>query len=76
MSMVLRGPTDIARLATTSTRDGYTNARVAKSDKHGNWIKSWGRTGSRSQFNTPHNIAIDRQNNVYVADRGNNRIQF
>ena len=27
------------------------------------------------QFNTPHNIAIDRQNNVYVADRGNNRIQ-
>ena len=27
------------------------------------------------QFNTPHNIAIDRQNNVYVADRGNRRIQ-
>jgi len=27
------------------------------------------------QFNIPHNIAIDRQDNVYVADRGNNRIQ-
>ena len=27
------------------------------------------------QFNTPHNIGIDRQNNVYVADRGNRRIQ-
>ena len=26
-------------------------------------------------FNTPHNIGIDRQNNVYVADRGNRRIQ-
>ena len=27
------------------------------------------------QFNTPHNIAVDRQNNVYVADRNNRRIQ-
>src|SRR5262249_17394025 len=32
-------------------------------------------TENPSQFNTPHNIAIDRQNNVYVADRGNRRIQ-
>jgi len=28
-----------------------------------------------SQFTTPHNIGIDRQNNVYVADRNNRRIQ-
>ena len=27
------------------------------------------------QFNTPHNIAIDNQGNLYVADRGNARIQ-
>ena len=33
------------------------------------------RRRASGQFNTPHNIAIDRQNNVYVADRGNNRIQ-
>jgi DNA-binding beta-propeller fold protein YncE len=44
--------------------------------QHGNWVKSWGTRGREpGQFNTPHNIAIDRQNNVYVADRGNNRIQ-
>jgi hypothetical protein len=63
--------------------DGYTNSRVAKFDKHGNWVKSWGARGSGgqhanenpSQFNTPHNIAVDRQNRVYVADRGNRRIQ-
>ncbi|MEQ1947963.1 MAG: peptidyl-alpha-hydroxyglycine alpha-amidating lyase family protein [Bryobacteraceae bacterium] len=63
--------------------DGYINSRVAKFDKHGNWIKSWGERGrggdhadqNPSAFNTPHNIAIDRQNNVYVADRGNRRIQ-
>jgi len=27
------------------------------------------------QFNTPHDIAVDASDNVYVADRGNNRIQ-
>ena len=27
------------------------------------------------QFNTLHNIGNDRQNNVYVADRNNRRIQ-
>jgi sugar lactone lactonase YvrE len=26
-------------------------------------------------FSTPHNIGVDRQNNIYVADRGNRRIQ-
>src|SRR6202795_841577 len=56
--------------------DGYINSRVAKIDKNGNWIKSWGEPGNGpGQFNTPHNIAVDAQNNVYVADRGNRRIQ-
>jgi hypothetical protein len=63
--------------------DGYLNSRVAKIDKNGNWVKSWGSRGSggehanenASQFNTPHNIGADRQGNIYVADRGNRRIQ-
>src|SRR5579872_4112956 len=73
-----RGPTDVAWDSDDNIyiSDGYTNSRVAKFDKHGNWVKSWGSRGREpGQFNTPHNIAIDRQNNVYVADRGNNRIQ-
>ncbi len=69
--------------SSASRPDGYTNSRVAKFDKKGNWIKSWGSRGpsgvhadeNPSQFNTPHNIGIDRNNNVYVADRGNRRIQ-
>jgi DNA-binding beta-propeller fold protein YncE len=56
--------------------DGYINSRIAKFDKDGNWIKSWGEPGSGpGQFNTPHNIALDANGNVYVADRGNRRIQ-
>ena len=56
--------------------DGYINSRVAKADKNGNWLKSWGDRGKENgQFNTPHNIATDAQGNVYVADRGNGRIQ-
>jgi len=60
----------------TYISDGYVNARVAKFDRDGNWVKSWGEPGSGpGQFNTPHSIAVDAQNNVYVADRGNRRIQ-
>jgi sugar lactone lactonase YvrE len=80
-----RNPTDIAWDSDDNIyiSDGYTNSRVAKFDKHGNWIKSWGTRGTGgahanenpAQFNVPHNIGIDRQNNVYVADRGNRRIQ-
>ena len=80
-----RQPTDVAWDSDDNiyVSDGYTNSRVAKFDKQGNWVKSWGSRGSGGahadenpgQFNTPHNIGIDRQNNVYVADRGNRRIQ-
>src|SRR2546430_8825873 len=46
-------------------------------------MRSWGPRGTGGthaaenpgQSNPPQNIAIDRQNNVYVADRGNRRIQ-
>jgi streptogramin lyase len=56
--------------------DGYINSRVAKADKNGNWIKSWGERGEKpGEFNTPHNIAADAQGNIYVADRFNRRIQ-
>jgi hypothetical protein len=56
--------------------DGYINSRVAKVDKNGAWIKSWGEPGSQpGQFNTPHSIAVDAENHIYVADRGNRRIQ-
>jgi DNA-binding beta-propeller fold protein YncE len=59
----------------TFISDGYINSRVAKVDKDGRWIKSFGEPGSQpGQLNTPHGIAADAQGNIYVADRGNARI--
>jgi DNA-binding beta-propeller fold protein YncE len=60
----------------TYISDGYINSRVAKVDKNGKWLKSFGEPGDQpGQFNTPHSIAADAQGNIYVADRGNRRIQ-
>jgi hypothetical protein len=73
-----RQVTDVAwdKAGNTFISDGYINSRVAKVDKNGNWLKSWGDRGKEpGQFNTPHSIATDAQGNVYVADRGNHRIQ-
>jgi DNA-binding beta-propeller fold protein YncE len=56
--------------------DGYINSRIAKVSKDGEWLMSWGEPGSGpGQLNTPHSIAVDAQDHVYVADRGNRRIQ-
>jgi NHL repeat len=75
---LFRQVTDVAwdSAGNTYISDGYINSRVAKVDKDGNWLKSWGEPGSGpGQFDTPHSIAVDAQDNVYVADRGNHRIQ-
>jgi NHL repeat len=71
-------PTDVAWDAAGNiyVADGYGNARVAKYDPSGKWIKNWGSRGSATgQFNVVHGIAIDKTGNVYVADRDNKRIQ-
>ena len=55
--------------------DGYVNSRVAKFDKDGNWLSSFGEPGTGpGQYNTLHSIAIDNQD-ISVADRNNRRIQ-
>ena len=60
----------------TYISDGYINSRVAKIDKDGNWVASYGDYGTEpGQFRTLHSIAMDAQDNLYVADRGNARIQ-
>jgi DNA-binding beta-propeller fold protein YncE len=73
-----RQVTDVAwdPAGNTYISDGYINSRVAKVDRNGKWLKSFGEPGSKpGQLNTPHSIAADAQGNIYVADRGNRRIQ-
>jgi hypothetical protein len=71
-------PTDVAwdSAGNIYVADGVGNQRVAKFDKNGVFIKSWGSRGSEpGQFGTARAIAVDAQNNVYVADPRNSRIQ-
>jgi sugar lactone lactonase YvrE len=72
-------PSDVAwdRAGNVYVADGIgANNRIAKFDKDGRFLLHWGQTGSEpGQFNGAKAIAIDAQDNVYVADMGNKRIQ-
>jgi ABC-type molybdate transport system substrate-binding protein len=73
-----RQPTDVAWDGNGNIfiSDGYVNSRVAKYDRNGDWVKSWGDKGTGpGQFRLPHAIAVDKDNRVYVGDRSNRRIQ-
>jgi streptogramin lyase len=53
------------------------NARVIKYDAHGKFIMQLGGHGAGpGQFEMPHALAMDSQGRLFVADRGNNRIQI
>ena len=70
-------PTDVAWGPDGSIfiADGYNNSRVVKLAADGTWIKEFGTYGSGDgQMNTVHGIAAG-YGHVYVADRGNRRIQ-
>jgi DNA-binding beta-propeller fold protein YncE len=72
-------PSDVAWDAAGNifVADGLgSNSRIAKFDKNGRFVLSWGSRGTEpGQLDAPHSIAIDNTGNVYVADRGNKRIQ-
>ncbi len=53
------------------------NARVLKFDKKGTLLTTWGKKGTGpGEFDQPHALAMDSRGRLFVADRGNNRIQI
>ncbi len=72
-------PSDVAwdRAGNIYVADGFgTNNRIAKFSKEGNFLKTWGQTGSgQGQFNGIRGLVSDAAGNLYVADAGNKRIQ-
>ena len=71
-------PTDVAWDAAGNifVADGESNARIAKFDKNGKFVTSWGKRGTANgEFANVLSIAVDAQGNVYAGDGGNKRIQ-
>ncbi len=53
-----------------------SNARIVKFSKDGTFLKAWGKHGSAAgEFEVPHGLAFDSRGRLFVADRGNNRLQ-
>ena len=57
---------------------GGANSRLIKFDKTGKFIAQFGKrgTGLEGEFDQPHGLAFDAKGRLFVADRGNNRIQI
>jgi DNA-binding beta-propeller fold protein YncE len=52
-------------------------ARISKFSPDGKYIKEWGKLGVRhGEFRTPHALQFDRRGRLWVADRGNHRLEI
>src|SRR5262245_54952198 len=57
-------------------KSGATS-RISKFSPEGKFIKSWGGKGVRhGEFRTPHAMVFDARGRLWVADRGNHRIEI
>ena len=65
-----------ARAVEEGIKRGATS-RISKFSPDGKFIKSWGSIGYRhGEFRTPHALKFDSRGRLWVADRGNHRIEI
>lgn len=58
-------------------REAGQTARIQKFSPDGTFIREWGGIGvEHGQFRTPHALAFDSRGRLWVADRGNHRIEI
>jgi len=58
-------------------RAAGATGRIIKFSADGTRLKEWGQIGVRhGEFRTPHALAFDSQGRLWVADRGNHRIEI
>ena len=54
-----------------------STGRILKYAPDGTFITEWGQIGAlHGEFRTPHSLAFDSQGRLWVADRGNHRIEI
>jgi sugar lactone lactonase YvrE len=80
---VLDQPTGLAmspsgrHIFVSDGHDSKHQGRVFKFNRDGSLVKRWGTKGSGpGQLNQAHSIAVDSQGRVFVADRGNGRLEI
>jgi len=72
---VLVAPNGDIYVADGHAPDG--NNRIVKFDRRGRLLDIWGREGAEAgEFREPHALAMDDAGRLFVADRGNSRIQI
>ena len=58
-------------------RDAGLTGRIVKFSSEGDYLMEWGEIGTEhGQFRTPHALAFDGQGRLWVADRGNHRLEI
>ncbi len=65
------------RRAMAAGLEAGATARILKFSADGTFIKEWGQIGTlHGEFRTPHALAFDSHGRLFVADRGNHRIEI
>ena len=78
--VALNGPSDVAVAPNGDifVSDGESsNTRIVRYARDGTFLKSWGTKGTGpGQLMTPHSIVLDARGRLYVANRGNKRVEI